>query len=84
MPTAFTFMSTPCATRPTSKPPAVTFNPDGKQHGFKNPNGHHAGDLPDNINIGLEQPYVHTFTLDIGLAGCRPAERPARSTAEPR
>ena len=39
------------------------FNPDMKQHGFKNPSGHHAGDLPDNLDIGVEQPYVHTFTL---------------------
>jgi len=23
------------------------FNPTGKQHGFDNPNGHHAGDMPN-------------------------------------
>ena len=23
------------------------FNPAGKQHGFQNPNGHHAGDMPN-------------------------------------
>jgi superoxide dismutase, Cu-Zn family len=23
------------------------FNPTGKQHGFENPNGHHAGDMPN-------------------------------------
>jgi Cu-Zn family superoxide dismutase len=23
------------------------FNPTGKQHGFQNPNGHHAGDMPN-------------------------------------
>jgi Cu-Zn family superoxide dismutase len=23
------------------------FNPTGKQHGYLNPNGHHAGDMPD-------------------------------------
>jgi Cu-Zn family superoxide dismutase len=28
------------------------FNPDNKQHGFENPMGHHAGDLPRNITIG--------------------------------
>ena len=28
------------------------FNPDGKQHGFQNPMGHHAGDTPSNITVG--------------------------------
>ena len=28
------------------------FNPDGKQHGFQNPMGHHAGDTPTNISVG--------------------------------
>ena len=28
------------------------FNPDGKQHGFANPAGHHAGDTPTNVNVG--------------------------------
>lgn len=27
------------------------FNPAGVQHGYRNPSGHHAGDLP-NINVG--------------------------------
>ena len=28
------------------------FNPDGKQHGFQNPMGHHAGDTPSNVSVG--------------------------------
>ncbi len=26
-------------------------NPDMKKHGYKNPDGHHAGDLPSNITV---------------------------------
>ncbi len=29
------------------------FNPFGKQHGMKNPQGHHAGDLP-NLTVGAD------------------------------
>jgi Cu-Zn family superoxide dismutase len=29
------------------------FNPEGKQHGWDNPQGHHLGDLP-NLNVGPE------------------------------
>ena len=28
------------------------FNPTGKHHGFENPEGHHAGDLPGNVSVG--------------------------------
>ncbi len=28
------------------------FNPMGKQHGFQNPEGHHAGDTPGNVSVG--------------------------------
>lgn len=28
------------------------FNPEKKQHGFENPMGHHAGDLPQNVTVG--------------------------------
>jgi superoxide dismutase, Cu-Zn family len=38
--------------KPTCDPPDFKsagghFNPTGKQHGFDNPNGHHAGDMPN-------------------------------------
>jgi Cu-Zn family superoxide dismutase len=26
-------------------------NPDSKKHGYKNPDGHHAGDLPTNVTV---------------------------------
>jgi Cu-Zn family superoxide dismutase len=26
-------------------------NPDSKKHGYKNPDGHHAGDLPSNVTV---------------------------------
>src|SRR5271163_4398213 len=37
-------------------PPGFTtagghFNPDQKKHGFKNPDGHHNGDLPVNLTV---------------------------------
>ena len=28
------------------------FNPMGKEHGFQNPEGHHAGDTPGNVSVG--------------------------------
>ena len=32
---------------PEFKPAGGHFNPTGKQHGFDNPQGHHAGDMPN-------------------------------------
>ena len=32
---------------PDFKSAGPHFNPTGKQHGFDNPNGHHAGDMPN-------------------------------------
>ena len=37
---------------PDFKTAGPHFNPDGKQHGFLNPTGHHAGDTPSNISVG--------------------------------
>ena len=37
------------------------FNPTGKQHGHKNPQGAHAGDLP-NLTVGLDGKGKATFT----------------------
>ena len=39
------------------------FNPDGKQHGFQNPMGHHAGDTPSNITVGDDLIGTATWTL---------------------
>ena len=40
------------------------FNPDGKQHGFQNPMGHHAGDMPGNVDVGENHEGEATFTVD--------------------
>ena len=40
-----TFIRPPSAIRRTSSPPGGHFNPTSKQHGFDNPQGHHAGDM---------------------------------------
>ena len=39
------------------------FNPDGKQHGYQNPMGHHNGDLPGNISIGEDHHRSAKFLL---------------------
>jgi superoxide dismutase, Cu-Zn family len=39
------------------------FNPDGKQHGFQNPAGHHAGDTPTNISVGEDHRGSATWLL---------------------
>ena len=39
------------------------FNPDGKQHGFENPAGHHAGDTPSNVSVGEDHHGSATWTL---------------------
>lgn len=49
-------------------PPAFTsagehYNPLGKQHGLENPNGHHAGDLP-NLVVGSDGTGLLNTTTD--------------------
>jgi superoxide dismutase, Cu-Zn family len=39
------------------------FNPDGKQHGFQNPNGHHNGDTPGNVSVGENHKGEASFVL---------------------
>jgi Cu-Zn family superoxide dismutase len=39
------------------------FNPDGKRHGFQNPEGHHAGDLPGNVSVGEDHRGQASFVL---------------------
>ena len=38
-------------------------NPDGKQHGFQNPAGHHAGDTPSNVSVGEDHRGSASWTL---------------------
>ena len=40
------------------------FNPTSKQHGFQNPQGHHAGDLPQNVIVGEGHIGIANFNLD--------------------
>jgi len=40
------------------------FNPDNKHHGFMNPEGHHAGDFPENVTVGENHEGVKEFTAD--------------------
>ena len=40
------------------------FNPDMKQHGLQNPMGHHNGDLPKNLTVGVEGTVNTSFTVD--------------------
>lgn len=39
---------------PDFKSAGAHFNPGAKQHGAKNPNGAHAGDLPFNLTVGAD------------------------------
>jgi superoxide dismutase, Cu-Zn family len=39
------------------------FNPDNKQHGYQNPQGHHAGDIPFNLVVD-DSGAVHKTFLD--------------------
>jgi len=44
------------------------FNPDGKQHGYLNPNGHHNGDFPASVEVGDDHTGEATFvSSDISL-----------------
>ncbi len=44
------------------------FNPSGKQHGYQNPQGHHAGDMPINLKVTDAGKATKTFTTkDITL-----------------
>ncbi|MFE5317436.1 superoxide dismutase family protein [Paenibacillus sp. NPDC056579] len=59
-------------TPPDFKTAGEHFNPEGKQHGFDNPKGYHAGDLP-NLEVGSDGTAVAEFvapklTLESGKA----------------
>ncbi len=44
---AIHFHQNPKCDPPDFKSAGPHFNPDGKKHGFDNPEGHHAGDMPN-------------------------------------
>jgi superoxide dismutase, Cu-Zn family len=55
--------------KPLCEAPAFTtagghFNPDAKKHGIKNPEGHHNGDLPQNITISANGMGATTFKVN--------------------
>ena len=49
------------------------FNPAGKKHGYQNPDGHHNGDMPQNLTINADGKLSTTFwnkdvTLDLAAS----------------
>lgn len=54
----------PLCEAPDFKTAGGHFNPDKKQHGTKNPAGHHNGDLPENIAVGMDGIANKSFTVD--------------------
>ena len=54
----------PVCDAPDFKGAGGHFNPDKKQHGTKNPAGHHNGDLPENISVGMDGTATKSFTVD--------------------
>src|SRR5580658_8711729 len=50
---AIHFHQNPKCDAPDFKSAGPHFNPDGKRHGFDNPDGHHAGDMP-NFTVGAD------------------------------
>ncbi len=53
----------PVCDAPDFKSAGGHFNPESKQHGFQNPMGHHAGDLPENVTVGEERTGEATFKV---------------------
>lgn len=63
----------PVCDAPDFKGAGGHFNPDKKQHGWENPMGHHAGDLPKNVSVGEDHQGDATFELkDITLDPAAP------------
>jgi Cu-Zn family superoxide dismutase len=54
----------PTCEAPDFKTAGGHFNPEHKQHGTLNPLGHHAGDMPLNLSVGVEGTVDKTFTVD--------------------
>lgn len=54
----------PVCDAPDFKGAGPHFNPEMKQHGFENPMGHHAGDLPKNVSIGEDHMGEITYKVD--------------------
>ncbi len=48
---------------PDFKTAGPHFNPTNKKHGFNNTEGHHLGDFPRNLSIGMTHEVSDSFTL---------------------
>jgi len=54
----------PLCEAPDFKSAGGHFNPETKQHGTQNPQGHHAGDLPQNVSVNGGGTGSATFKVD--------------------
>ncbi|MGA9353172.1 MAG: superoxide dismutase family protein [Terriglobales bacterium] len=66
---AIHFHQNASCTAPDFKSAGPHFNPDGKKHGFDNPEGHHAG---DHVNFTVDangKAKVKTDSKDVNLGG---------------
>jgi superoxide dismutase, Cu-Zn family len=52
---------------PDFKSAGPHFNPDGKQHGLQNPDGHHAGDMTNFTVDGKGKADVELYDKDVNL-----------------
>jgi superoxide dismutase, Cu-Zn family len=65
--------ASPHCDSPDFKTAGGHYNPTSKQHGYQNPMGHHAGDLPQNVVIGEGHIGQASFNLtDISLDPAAP------------
>ena len=53
----------PVCDRPDFEGAGAHFNPDGKEHGFLNPRGHHNGDFPGGVSIDEDHEGEATYVL---------------------
>lgn len=54
----------PACDLPDFKSAGPHFNPESKQHGFENPMGHHAGDMPKNLTPDANHEVHVSFQVD--------------------
>jgi Cu-Zn family superoxide dismutase len=54
----------PVCTGPDFQSAGPHFNPDGRQHGYLNPMGHHNGDFPSSIDVDYDHIGQATVILD--------------------
>ena len=65
---AIHFHQVPKCEGPDFKSAGGHFNPDGKKHGFDNPDGHHAGDMKNfAVSANGKTPTIHLEDNDVTL-----------------